>query len=79
MLALKILGYWIALSLTVGPLFAWAFFHPMRREDEMRRRGWSNSFQRRCSVHQLRARSMIEQVPTVDESELGARLAQRGS
>jgi hypothetical protein len=55
MLALEIIGCWVALSCAAGPLFAWAFFYPMRREDEIRRRGRSSSssFQYSSSLHQL--------------------------
>jgi hypothetical protein len=53
MLALEIIGCWVALSCAAGPLFAWAFFYPMRREDEIRRRGRSSIFQYSSSLHQL--------------------------
>jgi len=43
MLAFEIVWGWVLLSCTVGPVFAWAFFFPVRREDELRRRGWSNT------------------------------------
>jgi hypothetical protein len=35
MLALKIVMCWILVSLTVGPIFSWAFFYPIRREHQM--------------------------------------------
>lgn len=53
MLALEIVGCWIALSCAAGPVFAWAFFYPVRREDEIRRRGWSKSFRHGRSLHVL--------------------------
>jgi hypothetical protein len=53
MLALEIIGSWVALSCTAGPLFACAFFYPMRREDEIRLRGRSCGFRYKRSLHQL--------------------------
>jgi hypothetical protein len=43
MLAFEIIWGWIILSCTAGPLFAWAFFFPVRREDEIRRHGRSKT------------------------------------
>ena len=43
MLAFEIVGGWLILSCVAGPLFAWAFFYPVRREDEIRRRSWSKT------------------------------------
>jgi hypothetical protein len=31
-MVLEILGGWLALSCTLGPVLAWAFFYPQRRE-----------------------------------------------
>lgn len=53
MLALEIIVCWLAFSCGAGPLFAWAFFYPMRREDEIRRRGRSSNFQYSSSLHSL--------------------------
>ncbi len=53
MLALEIIGSWVVLSCAAGPLFACAFFYPMRREDEIRRHGRYSSFQCRRAPHQL--------------------------
>lgn len=53
MLALEIIGSWVALSCAAGPLFAWSFFFPMRREDEIRQRGRSSRFRCGRSLHLL--------------------------
>jgi hypothetical protein len=53
MLALEVIGCWVALSCAGGPLFAWAFFYPVRREDEIRRRGRNGNFRQNSSLHLL--------------------------
>ena len=34
MLVLNVLGRWLIGSLTLGPLLAWVFFYPIRRQEE---------------------------------------------
>lgn len=53
MLALEIIGCWLGFSCAAGPLFAWTFFYPMRREDEIRRIGRISNFHYSSSPHSL--------------------------
>jgi hypothetical protein len=69
MFVLEIIGCWMVLSCTAGPLFAWAFFDRAPQAHRRQRAGRSDSFQRGCDIRQLPRSCMVE-FPTSDGCEI---------